>query len=81
MARIGVNVKTSPELDFIMPTDDISAWDKVKIYHNAGVTNMQPDLFFKGAFIDKSPFGQNFDYVDKNKASIKYVDAIKKVVL
>lgn len=80
-ARIGVNVKTSPELDFIMPTDDVSAWDKVKIYHNAGVTNMQPDLFFKGAYIDKLPFGQNFEHVRTDKASIKYVDAIKKVLL
>jgi hypothetical protein len=81
MARIGINVQTSPELDFIMPTDDLSAWDNVKILHNAGVTNMQPDLFFKGGFIDKVPFGQNFEHVRADKASIKYVDAIKKVVL
>jgi hypothetical protein len=53
----------------------------VKILHNAGVTNMQPDLFFKGGFIDKVPFGQNFEHVRADKASIKYVDAIKKVVL
>lgn len=81
MTRIGINVKTSPELDFIMPTDDISAWDSVKIYHNAGVTNMQPDLFFKGAFIEKPPFGQNFEHVRTDKASIKYVQAIQKVVV
>jgi hypothetical protein len=80
MARIGVDVKISPELDFIMPTNPVEDWDKVKIYHNAGVTNMQPDLFFKGAYIDKPPFGKDFSHVNRQKASIKYVDAIKKVV-
>jgi hypothetical protein len=79
--REGKTVKISPELDFIMPTDDVARWDEVKILHNAGVTNTELNLFYKGGFIDKSPFGRDFPQVDPSKASIKYVEAVKKVLL
>ena len=78
--REGKTVKTSSELDFIMPTNHVVDWDKVKILHNAGVTNMELNLFFKGGFIDKRPFGHDFSQVDPNKASVKYVEAIQKVL-
>lgn len=72
-----IDVAISSELDFCWATDDIKRWDAVKIYHNAGVTMDMQDLFFKGLWVNKSPFNANLDYVNKNKCSWKYVQAIK----
>lgn len=78
--REGKRIVHSTELDFCMPTDDIVKWDEVKILHNAGVTESS-ELFFKGNYVDHTPFGENFNYVRKDKCSIKYVEAIEKVIL
>ncbi len=37
-------------------------------------------LFYKGKYVNKVPFKDSFKHVDKNKASIKYVEAIKEVI-
>lgn len=81
LASMGWEVKLSSELDFCRPTDDISLWDRVKILHNAGVlVNDSYRMFFKGNYLDKTPFKAKLDFVDPSKASIKYVEAIKKVL-
>lgn len=78
----GIKQKISPELDFCRPTDDIKMWNMVKILHNAGVIGeLSESLFYKGKYYDHTPFNDNLDYVHRNKASIKYVEAIKAVVL
>lgn len=71
--------KVHKELDFCWPTQKVSEWDKVKILHNAGVTPDRKDLFYKPEFIKKSPVGCNFDYVNPDFCSIKYVDVIKSL--
>jgi len=80
MILFDIDVKIEKELDFCWATDDIKKWDTVKIYHNAGVTSDMHDLFFKGIFVKISPltFGSNFEYVNKNKCSWKYVQALLK---
>lgn len=79
--REGKILESSHELDFCMPTDDISRWNAVKIMHNAGVTvDKSHEMFFKGAFVEISPFGRNFDYVRSDKVTRKYVEAIQKVI-
>lgn len=81
LVRLGWEVKISPELEFCRPTDDVELWDSVTMLHNAGVVADQSHkLFYKGAYLNRGPFKSNFDYVDKSKASIKYVKAIQKVV-
>lgn len=80
MVREGRNPSTLPEMDFCMATDSVERWDEVKIMHNAGVTGSET-MFFKGQYTQHTPFGENFDYVDVNKVSRKYVDAIEKVIL
>lgn len=77
--REGKKVKIHKELDFIRPTDDVAEWDKVKILHNAGVLGSE-EMFYKGKYVDVLPFGEDFSYVNPKKASIKYVQAIEKVV-
>lgn len=78
--REGLKTKGHPELDFCRPTDDVKMWDMVKILHNAGVTG-SGDLFFKGKYVDHTPFGEDLSYVRRDKASIKYVEAVQKVVI
>lgn len=80
MVREGKTVKAPSEMDFCMATDNIKMWDIVKIMHNAGVTGSD-DMFFKGNYADKVPFGENFDHVRHDKVSRKYVEAIEKVIL
>ena len=74
----GIQQKIHSELDFCRPTDDIEEWDKVKILHNAGVLD-DKELFYKGKYDQRTPFGDDLSYVKHDKAGIKYADAIKAV--
>lgn len=78
--RLNKNIVQSSELAFCLPTDDIKRWDDVKILHNAGVTGTG-EMFFKGQYDHSSPLGQDFSWVSKQKCSIKYVEAMAKVIL
>jgi hypothetical protein len=78
----GHKVEISPELDFCRPTDDVRLWEQVKILHNAGVIGeLAEHMFYKGKYVNETPFQDNLDYVRRDKASIKYVSAIKKVIV
>lgn len=80
-AKFGWHVRIDSELDFCRPTDDIKMWDIVKILHNAGVTDeRQQSLFFKGRYDRCEPFGDDFSWVRRDKAGLKYVEAINAVV-
>jgi len=79
-ANAGIHMSTSPELDFCFATDTMETMNKRKIYHDAGVSADDKDMFFKGKYDHGlEPFGQDFSYVNKNKASYLYVQAIEKV--
>lgn len=80
MMYFNIGPKISDELDFCWATDPIERWYETKIMHNAGVTENDKDLFFKGKYVDTSPFDDDLSFVNKNKVSSKYVEAIKKVV-
>lgn len=77
----GYKTKVIPEMNFCWATDDIAEYAKSNIYHNAGVTGTtgkHKNLFYKAAFINRSPFGRNLNYVDKTKCSFKYAQAIDR---
>lgn len=81
MTREGIEVVIDhKQLDFCLPTDPVEKWDTVKILHNAGVTG-SGDMFFKGQWVDQSPLGQDFSHIRTDKATIKYVEAIQKVIV
>lgn len=77
----GIEIEAPKELDFCWSTDPLKRWDETKILHNSGVSEPNMGMFFKGGYRDHTPFGENFDWVDKEKCSRKYVDAIEKVIL
>lgn len=81
MVREGKTVVMPKELDFIMSTNPVEDWDKVKILHNAGVTGSDDGWFFKGMFTDQTPLGQDWSHIRTDKATIKYVEALQKVVI
>lgn len=73
--------KVTEELSFCWPTDNLSEWDKHKILHNAGITEKDKGYFFKGQYVNTTPFEDNLNHVRTDKATIKYVEAINKVKL
>lgn len=72
----GYKTEVSPELEFSWPTQGINQWEKTKIFHNAGVSGNDKHLFYRGDFMNKFPFDENFDFVDSKYCSIKYVEEI-----
>lgn len=77
--RDGFTLEAPKEMDFCRPTDSLPYWDQVKIMHNAGVTGPE-EMFFKGEWVEQQPFGHDFSNVRTDKVSIKYVEAIEKVL-
>jgi hypothetical protein len=78
--QFGKRVKNHKELDFIMGTNNIADVEKVKIYHNAGVTDkIKETHFFKGEYTNKYPLTFR-NTLRKNNASWWYVEQIKKYV-
>jgi len=68
------------ELDFCFATAPVGDYFQNKILHNAGVTVKDKDkMFFKGEFINKSPFEVDLSYVSDQYCSYKYKEAVEKV--
>lgn len=79
--REGKTIVATPELDFCLPTDPIERYDEVKILHNAGIlVGMSHEYFFKGQYDKTSPIGKDFDWVRRDKATWRYVQAVQEVV-
>jgi hypothetical protein len=78
------SVEIHDELDFSWATDPVDRYYETSMLHNAGVTSDKERMFFKakynGHYSQNSPFNDDLSFVDPNKASIKYVEAIKEVV-
>lgn len=66
------------ELDFSWATSSIDQWHKNAIYHNAGVTANDNDMFFKGKYINEMP-DLNIE-VSKNKCSHNYYKLIQQAL-
>lgn len=73
----GNEVRISKELDFSWASSGSGDWEKNKIYHNAGVTNNKNGtVFYKGEFINKSPWDVDFSNISKDSNSFNYVKEI-----
>jgi hypothetical protein len=74
---IGYDTQPSEELSMTWANSSIEEWKNHNLYNNAGVTEKQREfLFYKGDFIYKNPFNENFEYVSKEYCSSKYVEEI-----
>jgi hypothetical protein len=80
----GLETKVTRELDFSWATDSITVYDKRPILHMAGVTDdLKNRKFYKGDFINVDPIEKLknepncFDYIEKDSATLKYIDVMK----
>jgi len=79
MMYFNIGPVISDELDFCWATDPVKRWNETKIMHNAGVTVDDKCLFFKGKYVNSTPFDDDLSFVDKTKCSYKYAQAVKAV--
>lgn len=79
--REGKTLIADSQLEFCLPTDDISRWDEVKIFHNSGVlVDKSYEYFFKGQYVNYSPIGKDFSHIRRDKCTIRYTEAIEEVL-
>lgn len=67
-----------PDLEFAWGTSSESDWDKLNIFHNAGVVNAEDKLFYKCLYMNELPYNKNLT-IKEGTASKKYYDIIQKV--
>lgn len=79
MPLFSIKSSVNSEFDFTWATDYAEKWFENKIFHNAGVVNDENGLFFKGKYVKKTPFFDDFSSISKEKASYFYVKEIEKV--
>ena len=74
----GNQVRLSDELGFSWGSSwGQSEWNKHKIMHNAGVVNnCDGKCFYKGEYINQSPWESDFSLIDPNNNTYNYVQAI-----
>lgn len=73
---VGLDTEITDELSFSWATDPISNLDNHNIFHNAGVTGENKELFFKGDYINNPPFDADLSHVSDKFCSIFYVREI-----
>lgn len=65
------------DLEFAWATSTEEEWNKLNIFHNAGVTGADQGLFYKALFINDIPFNKTIK-VNDGTASKKYWEIIEK---
>ena len=76
--RMGIETRTHPNLDFSWGTSSEQDYQKMNIFHNAGVTNDSGGLFYKAKYMNTLPYHVELD-IREGTASRHYWDMIKKV--
>lgn len=75
------NPHIDKQLDFCFATDKYDKINSVSIYHNAGVTKDKSDIiFYKGDFIKKEPYFEDFSKYSPNYSSYFYVSVMYKYI-
>jgi len=75
--KLGKETICDPDLEFSWGTSTEGDWDRLKIFHNAGVVSGNDGLFYKANYINKTPYGEVLD-IKGGTASKKYYELIRK---
>ena len=82
--KMGKQTVCHPALEFAWATSTEADWNRLNIFHNAGVTDATSGLFYKALYIDMLPYSETLD-IKEGTASKKYWEIIqetaKKTVL
>jgi len=74
---IGYDTKKSIELNMTWAKNPIKDWNTHNLHNDAGVKpEDRENFFYKGDFIEKSPFDEDFSYVLKEYCNSMYVNEI-----
>jgi hypothetical protein len=71
----GNEIVVEPKLGFAWSTDSVKNIENHSILHNAGVTDANSDMFYKGAYTNKLPYNDSVP-VASNRASKYYWEEI-----
>jgi hypothetical protein len=71
-------VDVPEEFNFAWATDIKDKWDQVYFFHNAGVSDSNSGMFFKGNYMRDLPYSADMQ-LDEGRCSKKYFDIVKKV--
>jgi hypothetical protein len=74
----GHKTKVVKELDFCWATDGICNWEKTNIYHNAGVTSENRDMFNKSYYQNILPYNLDITKFNQIYCSYNYLKLVKK---
>ncbi len=74
----GNEVKISDKLSFCWATDKIQFMEDKQFLHNAGVTEMAQNLFYKGGYTNTLPYGINLQ-ISQDYCSYEYYKWVEKV--
>jgi hypothetical protein len=66
------------DLEFSWGTSTEADFDKLKIFHNAGVVSAGQGLFYKAEWMNRLPYNQDLQ-IKEGTASKKYYEIIQEV--
>jgi len=75
----GIETVVHKDMEFAWSNWDEKEWDRIKIYHNAGVMSEASGNFYKSKYITKMPFGEDFSNIKKGVCNHKYVQLIEEL--
>lgn len=77
LIRDGWVPRAIPDMDMVWANGSIEKWNSAGFFHDAGVTEANPNHFCKLQFNPESPFGKEIA-VSETSASRRYIDYIRK---
>lgn len=75
--KLGKETICHPDLEFAWATSTEDDWNRLNIFHNAGVTGTEGGLFYKALYINSLPYNEPLE-IKEGTASKKYWEIIQK---
>ena len=76
--KLGYESICHPDLEFAWATSTEADWDRLNIFHNAGVTDAASGLFYKALYMNELPYNKDLK-INEGTASKKYYEIIQKL--
>lgn len=76
--KTGHKTKVVPQMEFCWATDYIGKWKSCPIYHNAGVTSENKDMFNKSDYQNTLPYNLDLSKINKEYCNYEYSKQILK---
>ena len=76
--KSGYKTKTISDMEFCWATDNISKWEACPIYHNAGVTSENKNMFNKSNYQQTLPYNLDLSKINKQYCNYRYAKQLTK---